>query len=56
MISTRDRRQAIELIEEAVTAGVSVITVIEGAFFKEFEGPRSRSMFFVPASLPAGGG
>ena len=37
---------------------MSVITVIEGAFCKEFEGARSRLMFSAPASVPAlaGGG
>ena len=32
---------------------VSVITVIEGAIFKQFEGPRSRRMFCRPTSVPA---
>jgi hypothetical protein len=32
---------------------VSVIRVIEGAIFKEFEGPRSKRAFCPPASVPA---
>jgi hypothetical protein len=32
---------------------VSVITVIEGAVFKEFEGPRSKLRFAAPASVLA---
>jgi len=32
---------------------VSVISIIEGAVFKESEGPRSKRMFFPPASVPA---
>jgi len=32
---------------------VSVISIIEGAVFKESEGPRSMRMFRSPASVPA---
>ena len=34
-------------------AFLSVITVIEGAIFKKFEGARSKRMFCPPASFPA---
>jgi len=36
-----------------VKEDVSVIRLIEGAVFKEFEGPRSKRAFCPPASVPA---
>ena len=43
------RRFQLDLVER----GVSVITVIEGAVFKETEGARSRRPFDPPASVLA---
>jgi hypothetical protein len=52
LVEVGDRAVACHGHSGALALGVSVISVNEGAIFKEFEGQRERPMFCPPASLP----